>query len=106
MKVVFLRDAEADLHDLRSYFIHQFSTTAWHAHFRKLKQTILKLAEFPQMGSVPDEIAHLGLSRYRQVIAGQTRVIYEIQSDAIVIHIVCDTRRNMRTLLTQRLLRA
>lgn len=106
MKLVFLREAEADLHDLRTYFIHQFSNAAWHAHYRKLKQAILKLAEYPQIGSVPDEIAHLGLTHYRQVIAGQTRVIYEIQPDVIVIHIVCDTRRNMRTLLTQRLLRA
>jgi len=54
---------------------------------------------------VPDEVAHLGLTLYRQLIIGQTRVIYEIQSDAIIIHIVCDTRRSMRTLLTQRLLR-
>ncbi|MDO9220838.1 MAG: type II toxin-antitoxin system RelE/ParE family toxin [Thiobacillus sp.] len=106
MKVVFLKDAESDLHDLRTYFIHQFSNAAWRVHSRKLKQAILKLAEFPQIGNVPDEIAHLGISRYRQLIAGQTRVVYEIQSEIIFIHIVCDSRRNMRTLLTQRLLRS
>lgn len=106
MKIVFLKDAETDLLDLRIYFIQQFSSEAWRTHSRKLKQAILKLAEFPQIGNVPDEIAHLGLSHYRQLITGQTRVIYEIQSDVIVIHIVCDTRRNLRTLLTHRLLRA
>ncbi|HQT30187.1 MAG TPA: type II toxin-antitoxin system RelE/ParE family toxin [Thiobacillus sp.] len=105
MKVVFLKEAEADLHDLRTYFIQQFSNAAWLAHSRKLKQATLKLAKFPQIGSVPDEIAHLGLLQYRHFVIGQTRVIYEIQPD-IIIHIVCDTRRNMRTLLTQRLLRA
>lgn len=105
MKVVFLKEAEADLHDLRTYFIQQFSNASWLAQSRNLKQAIRKLADFPQMGNVPDEVAHLGLTLYRQLIIGQTRVIYEIQSDAIVIHIECDTRRSMRTLLTQRLLR-
>jgi plasmid stabilization system protein ParE len=106
MKIVFLKDAETDLHDLRNYFIQQFSSEAWRTHSRKLKQAILELAEFPQIGNVPDEVAHLGLTHYRQLITGQTRVIYEIQPDVIVIHIVCDTRRNLRTLLTHRLLRA
>lgn len=106
MKVILLKAAETDLHDLRTYFIRQFSKAAWNAHSRKLKQAILELAKFPQLGSVPDEVAHLGLVHYRQLISGQTRVIYEIQPDVIVVHIICDARRNMRTLLAQRLLRA
>jgi plasmid stabilization system protein ParE len=105
VKVVFLRDAEADLLALRAYFIDQFSAPIWRAHSRKLKTAILKLTKFPKLGSVPEEIAHLGMSRYRQILCGQTRVIYEIQADTITIHIVCDTRRNLRTLLNQRVLR-
>lgn len=106
MKLVFLRDAEADLLELRAYFIYQFSVSIWRAYSRKLKEAILKLTQFPQLGSVPEEIAHLGMSRYRQIISGQIRVIYEIQADTITIHILCDTRRNLRTLLNQRVLRA
>lgn len=33
------------------------------------------------------------------------RVIYEVRQEIIYIHIVADTRKDMKTLLTQRLLR-
>jgi len=47
----------------------------------------------------------LGLQQYRQVISGMSRIIYELRDEVIYIHIVCDTRRDMRTLLSRRLLR-
>ncbi|MNL18597.1 hypothetical protein D3C87_1397480 [compost metagenome] len=61
---------------------------------------------FPEGGAIPDELADLGLRQYRQVISGMNRILYEVRADVLYIHIVCDTRRDMRTLLSRRLLRA
>jgi toxin ParE1/3/4 len=42
----------------------------------------------------------------REALGGQNRVVYEVRDDTICIHVVTDTRRELRTLLQKRLLRA
>lgn len=105
MNIVFLESAERDLHALRSYLVKNFSGEIWRDTYGKLKQTIRRLKDFPLSGSVPEEIKNLGLSHYRQVVSGMNRIIYEVRQDTIFIHMIVDVRRDMTTLLTQRLLR-
>jgi hypothetical protein len=33
------------------------------------------------------------------------RIVYEVRQDIVYIHIVCDTRKDMKSLLTRRLMR-
>ncbi|MGB6009498.1 hypothetical protein [Castellaniella sp.] len=56
------------------------------------------------MKHTPPELAELGLSQYRQTLSGMNRVIYEVQGDVLYVHIVCDTRKDLRSLLATRLL--
>lgn len=105
MKAVFLEEAEQDLRDLRRYIVKSFGTLVWRETFDKVKAAIRALQTFPQSGSIPPELQDLSLHQYRQVIAGMNRIIYEVRTETIYIHIVCDTRRDMRTLLSRRLLR-
>jgi hypothetical protein len=39
----------------------------WQNTFGELKETIRNLQRFPQVGLIPDEIAKLNLTQYRQV---------------------------------------
>ena len=105
MRAVFLAGAEEDLRDLRRYVISGFGKPAWQETFEKIKDAVRTIQDFPQGSPIPDELADLGLRQYRQVVSGMNRIIYEIDEEAIYIHIVCDTRRDMRTLLSRRLLR-
>lgn len=73
------------------------------ATYRKLKDSIEVIRSFPDAGRIPDELGELGTSRYRQVISGRNRIIYEVAGQIVYIHIVCDTRRHFQTLLNQRL---
>lgn len=104
-KVVILESAEYDLKELKIYIVKNFSRATWQTTYSKLKEVIRNLQSFPQAGSIPDEIEKLNLSQYRQVISGMNRIIYEVRQNTVYIHIIADTRRDMTTLLTRRLLR-
>jgi plasmid stabilization system protein ParE len=105
MRIVFLAGAEEDLLDLRRYIARSFGNLAWKKSYQKLKETVRTIQALPHAGVVPDELAGLGLQQYRQAISGMNRIIHEVRGEVVYIHIVCDTRRNMRTLLTRRLMR-
>jgi len=104
-KVVILASAEQDLKELRAYILNNFSIDTWHTTYAKIKETIRSLQLFPQAGVIPEEIAKLNLTQYRQVLSGMNRVIYEVRQDFIYVHIIVDARRHMQALLTRRLLR-
>ena len=106
MKVVFLRDAEEDLKELRRYIVSKFSKDTWLETKRQINATVSSLTAFPQSGNIPKELAELGMAQYRQTLSGMNRIIYEVRGDLLYVHIVCDTRRDLRDLLARRLLRA
>ena len=105
MTVVVLHSAELDLFELKSYVLKNFGAASWRASFRKIRDAITRLKKFPQEGHVPEELARLNIGQYRQVIAGMNRIIYEIRGQTLFIHVICDTRKEMRDLLTRRILR-
>ncbi len=103
-KIVFLASAEQDMKELKSYVVKNFSPDTWQDTYSRLKHSIRNLKAFPFVGSIPEELERLNLTQYRQVISGVNRVIYEVRQEIIYIHIIADTRKDMKTLLTQRLL--
>ena len=75
MDVVFLNSAERDLLELKDYVLKNFGKTAWRATYKKIKDAAARLQKFPLEGHVPDELASLNVTQYRQVIAGMIRII-------------------------------
>ena len=105
MKIVILASAEYDLKELRSYFIKNFSHDTWQKTYGKLKESIRNLASFPYLGSIPEELETLNLSQYRQILSSMNRIIYETRQDTVYIHIIVDSRRDMKSFLMRRLVR-
>lgn len=105
MKVVILDSAEQDLKELRGYIIKEFSRDTWLKTFDKIKTSIRNLAKFPLLGAIPPELEALHLTQYRQIVSGKNRIIYEPRPDAVYVHMVVDARRDMKSLLLQRLMR-
>ncbi len=103
--VVFLHQAELDLRELKKYITNHFSKLTWQVTYKNIKKAVNALKTFPDAGNIPPELNELNLSQYRQVIAGKNRIIYEARGNVIYIHIVCDTRQDMASLLFKRLLR-
>ena len=105
MKVIILDSAERDLNELRSYIVKNFSQTTWLKTYAKLKESIRNLATFPLLGASLPELESLNLNQYRQIVSGMNRVIYEPRADAVYIYMIVDTRRDLESLLMQRLMR-
>lgn len=105
IQVVFLKSAEHDLKELRDYMAKHFGKDAWQASYAKIKDAVNTIGTFPLGGNVPEELDRLDLTQYRQFVSGLNRIIYEVRQEIIYIHIVCDTRKDMKSLLTRRLLR-
>ena len=104
-QVVFLKSAEHDLKELKGYMVKNFGKDAWQASYTKIKDAVNTIGIFPLGGNVPEELERLNLTQYRQVVSGMNRIVYEVRQEIIYIHIVCDTRKDMKSLLTRRLLR-
>ncbi|MBI3349921.1 MAG: type II toxin-antitoxin system RelE/ParE family toxin [Burkholderiales bacterium] len=104
MRVVVLPGAEQHLQDIRRYVLNKVGAPAWADTLARLRTTVDTLKVFPPSGAVPDELAELGSDRYRQLVSGKNRVIYEPTADVVYTHIVCDQRRDLRGLLSRRLL--
>ena len=105
MRVVLLASAELDLKELRRYIRQNFSQETWQKTYGQLKETIRNLASFPYFGSIAPELETLNLSQYRQALSGMNRVIYEVRQDAVYIHIIVDSRRDLKSFLMHRLVR-
>ena len=67
-------------------------------------QVVEGLAQFPERGSYPKEVAALGIKEYRQTAFKPYRVIYRIVGNQLVIHLIVDGRRDMQSVLARRLL--
>src|ERR1700759_3605679 len=105
-KLQVLDEAQEDTKDLRRYILKNFGTQTWKQTSAELGLTFGNIRQFPQSGYVPAELSDFGGLNFREVLSGQNRVIYEVRDDTICIHVVTDTRRDLRTLLQKRLLRS
>lgn len=105
MKVVFLHSAEADLKELKRYILKNFGNDTWQDSYSKIKESVAIIQSFPEGGKIPDELASLNLAQYRQVISGMNRIIYEVSGGTAFIHVICDSRRELKSILAKKLLR-
>ena len=106
-RVLLTEDAERDLDELVTYIAqHDSRRNAEHVLGRILDIADSLTAE-PTRGSTPQELRALGDQEYRQVFFKPYRLIYETvetPARAVFIVLIADGRRDMGTLLEQRLL--
>ena len=67
---------------------------------------VASLSNFPERGAVTKELRDVGIRDYREVYFKPWRVIYRVMNGKVVVYLMVDGRRDMQTLLTQRLVRA
>ena len=99
-------EAERDLEAIYDYIAVNDSAV----NARRLLDALMRVAEslatFPQRGSHPGELVGFGYNQYRQAILKPWRLIYRIIGRQVFIDLVADGRRDLRSLLAQRLLSA
>lgn len=103
--VVLVASAADDLFDIHRYVETNDSPERADALLDRLEQVIAGLSSFPERGHFPPELERIGIREYREVHFKPYRIIYAIHGDTVTVHCVLDGRRDMHTLLHQRLLR-
>ncbi len=103
--VSIVADAEDDLFDIYRYVASADSVAKAERLIRILQELCLSLEEFPDRGPIPPELESIGVFDYLEVHYKPYRVIYQLLGNEVFVHCVLDGRRDMQTLLEQRLLR-
>ena len=104
MKIRYTAGARNDLLQLRRYVIGRFDAATWSRSLADLRDRVALLADQPRLGTVPPELAELGIDRYLELAVGRNRLIYELRDDTVFILLVVDHRRDFQTVLARRVL--
>ena len=104
--VTLTEQALLDLDDIARYVsLHDTLEKADYVA-RRLDEAFASLTALPDRGAHPRELLELGVRDFRQVNFKPYRIIYRVYEREVVVFMVADGRRDMRTLLARRLLGA
>ena len=104
--VLLTRGAEQDLEALVDY-ISEVDGPVRSSHVvDQFNGCFERLSSMPERGSHPRELLSLGNKEYRQVFFKPYRIIYRIFGKTVVVYMVADSRRDLQSLLSRRLLSA
>jgi toxin ParE1/3/4 len=103
--VMFDHDAEDDLFDIYAFVAMNDSVERADRLFAALRRTCLKLRKLPLRGRIPAELFEIGVTEFRELHYKPYRVIYSLESTTVYVHCVLDGRRDIQTILQERLLR-
>lgn len=103
--VIILESAERDLIEIFEYLeIERGFEFAANFVF-EIKNTIETLKSLPERGNLIEELTKLGGFNYRKIQFQNYLIIYRIIEQKVIISIITDGRRDMQSLLHNRLIR-
>jgi toxin ParE1/3/4 len=104
-RVLFAESAEQDIEDIYRYIARHDSVANADRLLQALDDRWRRLADMPEKGNIPKELAAVGISDYREAHYKPFRIIYRVLGADIVVYCVVDGRRDMQSFLERRLLR-
>jgi toxin ParE1/3/4 len=102
--VYILKSAEQDMLEIAEDVARRASEVTAERLLNGLLDCASTLEHFPDRGSIPSELAQLGIREFRQLIFLNYRLIYRVQGGSVFVHVIADGRRDMQQLLERRLL--
>jgi toxin ParE1/3/4 len=104
-RVLLAEDAERDIEDIYRYIAQQDSVSNADRILEAIDDACRGLADMPERGNIPKELASVGITDYREMHYKPYRIIYRIIGKDAVVYCVVDGRRDMQSFLERRLLR-
>ncbi|MBS0589429.1 MAG: type II toxin-antitoxin system RelE/ParE family toxin [Proteobacteria bacterium] len=105
-QVVMTDGAGRDLASIHEYIAANDSPAKADLILDALLSVVDSLESMPERGSRPRELLAIGRKEYRRVIHGPWHIFYRVIGRTVYIGVIADGRRDLRTLLEQRLLGA
>jgi addiction module RelE/StbE family toxin len=103
-KVLWTHTAQQDLTEIIDY-IAQDSIADALAILHKLEAKAALLITLPNRGRIVPELLHTGISQYRELVSAPWRIVYRVESKQVLIMAVLDSRRDLQTVLLNRMAR-
>ncbi len=103
--VLLTANAEQDLEAIHDFICRSDGKAHADRVLERLLDVVESLSSFPDRGTHPKQLLAVGFRECRQVLFKPWRVIYQTSGRRVIIHLICDGRRDMQTLLAHRLLR-
>jgi toxin ParE1/3/4 len=104
-RVIVDDEAEDDLFEIYSYVALNDSVERADKLYSSIRHTCYKLKTLPLRGNIPSELFEIGVTDYRELHFKPYRIIYSVESTTVYIHCILDGRRDIQTILQERLLR-
>ena len=102
--IVVERRAEDDLNEIAEYIAAHDSVERAVDVVTKIERSFTALETFPNRGIHSKELLDYGNRDFREVYFKPYRIIYRVLEREVVVVLIADGRRDMRALLTRRLL--
>lgn len=99
-------DAARDLEEICDYIDQHDAPGRADYVLDRIEKAFLSLSGHPQRGSYPKELLDVGVREFREVFFKPYRIIYRVIDTDVYVLLIADGRRDMQSLLQQRLLRA
>ena len=96
------RTAQRDLSAIAGYIAEDSIDNAI-AVLERLENRAETLSQSPERGRVVPELRVIDVYHYRELIERPWRIIYRIEGDAVLVMAVLDGRRDLQSLLLERL---
>lgn len=103
-QVLWSHTAQQDLTEIIEYIAHDSVANALEI-LHKLESKAALLLTLPNRGRIVPELLHTGISQYREMVSTPWRIIYRVESRRVLIMSVLDSRRDLQTVLLNRLAR-
>jgi toxin ParE1/3/4 len=100
------RDAENDLEDIANHIAEHDSIQHALDVVANIERQIERLATFPGRGAHPKELLEYGNRDFHEIYFKPYRIVYRVLGRQVVVVLIADGRRDMRSLLARRLLSA
>ncbi|HUA93744.1 MAG TPA: type II toxin-antitoxin system RelE/ParE family toxin [Terracidiphilus sp.] len=97
--------ARKDLRRIHDYISQSDSRDKADSVALHILKAISTLENLPMRGVHPPELLALGNRTYREVFFKPYRIIYRVQGELVFVALIADGRREMHSLLSDRLLR-
>ena len=104
-RIRWTRTAQRDLDIVVDYIADDSIENAL-AVLDRLQARAESLATAAERGRVVPELRALDVHQYREVIERPWRIVYRIESESVLVLAVLDGRRDLRSLLLERLVRS
>ena len=96
--------ARLDLEQIVQFIAEHTPSNAL-AVFERIERRCLRLDAMPQRGRIVPELRAVGVQTYRELVEGSWRIIYRYDDSNVYVIAVLDARRDLSSLLLERLAR-